>query len=118
MLRLITEGKLSPEEAVRAYHSILEAKKIKPRLPLEKDLDLTDQSMSYQGNSNRSTVLLRDKPLANQPNAAPAVDPARGEAPGQDGQLPRTAGGRPDFEKMNSSQRRAYDLARLSKKFG
>lgn len=118
MLRLITEGKLSPEEAVRAYHSVLEAKKIKPRLPLEKDLALTDQSMSYQGNSSRATVPLRDNPLATKPIAVPAVNPARGEAPSQDGQWPRTAGGRPDFEKMNSAQRRAYDLARLSKKFG
>jgi hypothetical protein len=118
MLRLITEGKLSPEEAVRAYHSVLEAKKIKPRLPLEKDLALTDQSMSYQGNSSRSAVPLRDNPLATKPTVAPATNPARGEASGQDGQWPRTAGGRPDFENMNSSQRRAYDLARLSKKFG
>ena len=118
MLRLITEGKLSPEEAVRAYHNVLEAKKIKPRLPLEKDLALTDQSMSYQGNSSRSAVPLRDNPLATKPTVAPATNPARGEASGQDGQWPRTAGGRPDFENMNSSQRRAYDLARLSKKFG
>src|SRR5436189_2266231 len=51
MLRLITDGKLSPEEAVRAYHGVLEAKKIKPKLPLEKDLELTDQSMSYDGSS-------------------------------------------------------------------
>lgn len=118
MLRLITEGKLSPEEAVRAYHSVLEAKKIKPRLPLEKDLALTDQSMSYQGSSSRSTVPIRDNPLGAKPTPAPAADPARGEAPNQAGQWPRTTGGRPDFEKMNSAQRRAYDLARLSKKFG
>src|SRR5258708_15358355 len=30
MLRLITDGKVSPEEAVRAYHGILEAQKLKP----------------------------------------------------------------------------------------
>ena len=49
MLRLITDGKLSPEEAVRAYHGVLQAKNIKPKLPLEKDLELTDQAMSYDG---------------------------------------------------------------------
>src|SRR3954465_9327931 len=48
MLRMITEGKISPEEAVRAYHGVLQAKGIKPRLPLEKDLELTDQTMSYE----------------------------------------------------------------------
>src|SRR5437867_3268950 len=51
MLRLITDGKLSSEEAVRAYHGVLEAKKIKPKLPLEKDLQLTEQSMSYDGSA-------------------------------------------------------------------
>ena len=49
MLRLITDGKLSPEEAVRAYHGVLQARNIKPKLPLEKDLELTDQAMSYDG---------------------------------------------------------------------
>src|SRR5829696_3251600 len=46
MLRLITDGKISPEEAVRAYHGVLQARKIEPRLPLEQDLQLTDQTMS------------------------------------------------------------------------
>src|SRR2546422_8844714 len=52
MLRLITDGRLSPEEAVRAYHGVLQAKKIQPKLPIEKDLELTDQSMSYGGSGN------------------------------------------------------------------
>src|SRR5947209_1456495 len=51
MLRLITDGKVTPEEGVRAYHAVLEAKKIKPRLPLEKDLEPTGQAMSYEGGS-------------------------------------------------------------------
>jgi hypothetical protein len=49
MLRLITDGKLKPEEAVRAYHGVLQAKNLKPKLPLDKDLELTDQAMSYDG---------------------------------------------------------------------
>src|SRR5215469_13068694 len=53
MLRFITEGKVTPEEAVRAYHGVLQAKNIKPRLPLEKDLELTDQAMSYEGSGGR-----------------------------------------------------------------
>src|SRR5713226_101489 len=57
MLRLITDGKLSPEEAVRAYHGVLQAKKIQPRLPLEKDLQLTDQSMAYGGSGNSRAMV-------------------------------------------------------------
>src|SRR6266404_5788399 len=70
MLRLITEGTLSPEEAVRAYHSVLEGKKIRPKLPLDKDLALTDQAMSYHGTSSRDTVLIHDNPLAKSPSPA------------------------------------------------
>src|SRR5712675_1190201 len=56
MLRLITDQKVSPEEAVRAYHGVLQAKGIKPKLSLEKDMELTDQTMSYEGGSRRATV--------------------------------------------------------------
>src|SRR5882724_926484 len=60
MLRLITEQKISPEEAVRAYHGVLQASGIKSKLSLEKDLELTDQSMSYEGsNTRRTTVEVR-----------------------------------------------------------
>src|SRR5690242_17131503 len=57
MLRLITDGKITPEEAVRAYHGVLQAKKITPKLMLENDLELTDQSMSYEGNPSRRTIV-------------------------------------------------------------
>src|SRR3954462_15552135 len=40
MLRLITDQRISPEEAVRAYHGVLQGRNIKPKLPLEKDLEL------------------------------------------------------------------------------
>src|SRR5881628_2592773 len=63
MLRLITDGKLSPEEAVRAYHGVLQGKGIKPRLPLEKDLELTDQSMSYDGSNTKRSVAIQNNPL-------------------------------------------------------
>src|SRR5882757_871321 len=57
MLRLITDGRLSPEEAVRAYHGVLQGKGIQPHRPLEKDMELTDQAMSYDGGATkRSTV--------------------------------------------------------------
>jgi hypothetical protein len=123
MLRRITEGQVSPEEAVRAYHGVLEAKKIKPKLPLEKDLQLTDQAMSYQGGAGRSTVEVRDSPL---PTAAPAKradeeasEPRSGSATvDEPGEWPRFATGQPDFEKMSPTQRRAYDRWRLLKKFG
>jgi hypothetical protein len=110
MLRLITEGKLAPEEAVRAYHAVLEARQIKPRLPLEKDLELTEAAMSYNGGNSRGSVAIRNNPLAEKPGAERSPQHSRPSWP----HLPN---GAPDFEKMNAAQRRAYDQERLTRRF-
>lgn len=113
MLRLIADRKISPEEAVCAYHGVLQAKGIKPKLSLEKDLELTDQSMSYQGNSTRRTMVeVRGNPLPNNSPTAPI------SANSISGDWPQLANGAPDFSKMNPVQRLAYDRVRLRKKFG
>jgi hypothetical protein len=113
MLRLITEQKISPDEAVRAYHGVLQAKGIKPKLPLEKDLDLTDQSMSYEGSgTRRTTTELRNNPLAANPRSTPVT------ANSISGDWPKLANGAPDFSKMDPLQRLTYDQVRLRKKFG
>src|SRR6478736_6755614 len=44
MLRAITDGEVSPEEAVRAYHGVLQGKGIKPQRALTDDLQLTGPS--------------------------------------------------------------------------
>jgi len=105
MLRLITTGKISPEEAVHAYHGVLQAKGIKPHRPLADDLEATDQAMSYDGSAaRRATAEIRNNPLA-QPKPAPAA------AASPD--WPKRADGSPDFDHMTSAQRFAYDRARL-----
>ena len=113
MLRLITEQKISPEEAVRAYHGVLQAKGIKPKLPLEKDLELTDPAMSYEGaGARRTTVEVRSNPLQTDlPSASVTANSISGD-------WPKLATGAPDFSRMNPIQRLAYDQARLSRKFG
>jgi hypothetical protein len=123
MLRLITDGKVSPEEAVRAYHGVLQGKGIKPRLTLEKDLELTDQAMSYDGAATRrTTVAVNGTRAASSTSStstpatpAPATT-TNGSAPATD--WPTLSNGAPDFGSMNGLQRRAYDLHRLSRKFG
>lgn len=95
MLRLITEARISPEEAVRAYHGVLEAKGIAPKRALQDDLQLTDQAMSYGGSANgRVLVNIQNNPLPSARNGAP------------------------DFDKMSREERTAYHLARLTKRFG
>lgn len=124
MLRLITERRLSPEEAVRAYHGILQAKKIQPKLPLEKDLELTDQSMSYDSTSSRerTKVTVAVKHSNGEPKASaplPAPTSSAKPAPASNGSgWPVLPSGAPDFARMNSVERRAYDNHRLTRKFG
>src|SRR5580658_2016934 len=66
MLRMITDGRISPEEAVRAYHGVLQGKGIRPKLPLEQDLELTDQTMAYDGGARaRSTVSVQSTPASD-----------------------------------------------------
>jgi hypothetical protein len=114
MLRMITDGRISPEEAVRAYHGVLQARKITPKLPLEKDLELTDQAMSYDGSgAARATVSIRNNPLHN---SAPKAAAAPSSAAGPD--WPALPNGRPDFDRMSTDQRRIYDQQRLTRKFG
>src|SRR5580658_8197972 len=106
MLRLITDGRISPEEAVRAYHGVLQGKKITPKLPLEQDLELTDQAMSYGGSATaRATVTV----------AASGASAASASAAST---WPVSPAGAPDFEKMTKEHRRAYDQDRLTRKFG
>jgi hypothetical protein len=113
MLRLITDGRVGPEEAVRAYHSVLQGKGIKPHRPLEQDLQLTDQAMSYDAASKqRSTVTVTANPLAHPAGQAPAAAPQT-QTVSSAGGWPKRADGSPDFGQMTSAQRLAYDQARL-----
>jgi hypothetical protein len=119
MLRLITESRITPEEAVRAYHAVLEAKQIAPRLPLEKDLELTDQSMSYDGSdARRATVAIRNNPVAASAPARRATE-RQASVVNKNGLMdwPRLANGGPNFDNMTPNQRVAYDKWRLQNKF-
>ena len=100
---------------MRAYHGVLQAKHIQPKLPLEKDLELTDQAMSYESGRRSGAVPIRNNPLAGAvAGQAPGVEPPSRA----DVQWPVLPNGTPDFENMNPQQRRAYDQHRLTHRFG
>lgn len=103
MLRLITDGRILPEEAVRAYHGVLQGKGIKPHRALPEDSVLTAQTMSYAGRATRRPLVASGGP---QPSVA---------GPGQ---WPKLANGSPDFAQMTTNQRLAYDQWRLGCRFG
>ena len=123
MLRLITDGKLSPEEAVRAYHGVLQGKGIPPQRSLEEDLKLTDQAMSYDGSAaRRANVEVRNNPLAPADGGRSRDGTERSlvtsTSTATNGDWPRLADGKPDFERMTAQHRAAYHAARLNRALG
>ena len=121
MLRLITDGKINPEEAVRAYHGVLQGKGIKPHRTLDEDLKLSDQAMSYDGSAARRATSAPVAPQADRgvrasQSATPTGRPESDGASASD--WPRHGDGSPDFSAMSSRQRLAYDAERLRRKFG
>ncbi|MCL2330152.1 MAG: hypothetical protein FWC56_02495 [Phycisphaerae bacterium] len=83
MLRRIVDGQISAEEAVRAYHGILQALGIKPYRSLEDDMQLTTGVMSYGSSSQTrvpavptaSQTVASSVPVAS--SAKPTASPAK-----------------------------------------
>ena len=101
-LRMITDGEISPEEAVRAYHGTLEKLSIRPVRTLEEDLTLQTSVMSYAGNGTTISLPLQAK-------KTPMVSPTAAVS---------TTAAVPDFAAMTSAERAAYHRARLNGTFG
>ena len=135
-LRLIAGDHIKPEEAVHAYHGVLQKKGIRPHRPIDQDLELTEQAMRYAADGNAVTSFPKN-PLANRGsnpkpenrNPKPTdsshrkqqfpVVPVR-KSLKTDSRIkwPLKPGGFPDFDAMTSDQRLAYHTARLKRKLG
>ena len=117
MLRLITEGVIGPAEAVHAYHGVLQAKGIKAHRSLDRDMQLTEQAMSYdETQKSKSTVAVKSSIETGSRDSADASPKSKGtSALGSNKTFdwPVKADGKPDFAAMDSAERRAYDRVRL-----
>jgi hypothetical protein len=115
MLRRIVDGQVTPEEAVRVYHGVLQGLGIPPRRSLEEDSRLTTGVMSY-GHSAQAAVPAAMPVAAVKPSSSPRATP-RAEAPAAT-PVPAASplvNGSPDFSKMTSEQRLAYYRSRLAR---
>jgi hypothetical protein len=99
-LRLIADDVLTPEEAVRAYHGVLEKLHITPQRSLEDDLQLRTSVMSYGGSAQVSVPVVIK---ADGGRRKEAKSPER-----------RT----PNFTQMSPQERLAYHRDRLNRAFG
>src|SRR5207248_11755545 len=64
-LRLIADDEISAEEAVRAYHGVLQKLGVRPHRSLEDDMQLQTNVMNYGGSGTTISV-----PEAPSPRAA------------------------------------------------
>jgi hypothetical protein len=123
-LRWIADGEIEPEEAVKAYHGLLQGLKIKPHRPLPEDMQITTGITSYAG-SGKTISVPSSGSTGFQP--VPDVASATGGPSAVQGQVtnlsyqedyPKRQDGAPDFAKMTPAQRLAYHQARLGKMLG
>ena len=118
MLRLITDGRLDPLEAVHAYHGVLQEKKIPANRSLEEDTQLTDQVMSYDGGAPRRGRPIASAPIPQGRGTAPPKESSHATSETRGQSWPVTEEGKPDFSRMTAEHRRDYDRQRLKRTFG
>lgn len=109
-LRLIADGVIEPEEAVRAYHAVLQKLGVPPNRPLEQDLTLQTNVMSYGGSG--TTISL--------PAAAPVAPPEVAKAPVTSAKptVSSDPSKGPDFARMTPEERLTYHRERLRRTLG
>jgi hypothetical protein len=138
-LRLIIEHQITPEEAVRAYHGVLQQLKIRPHRSLEDDLVLQTNVMSYgesQGRSSKDKVQNNHEPPGvsrqtnrdaahacdcggTDPNSCHCHDTQSGATGATDSVVgPSSDSASPDFSKMTQAEKLAYNKARRDRIFG
>lgn len=102
-LRMITDGVISPEEAVKAYHGVLQKMNIRPHRPLEEDLTLQTQVMSYGGKAQAMV----STPLSSSSSAKPTHQPSTSSASSE-----------PDWDRMTPEQKIEYNQRERDRIFG
>jgi len=118
-LRLIADDVIEPEEAVRAYHSVLKKLGTTPHRPLEQDLKLQTNVMSYGGSGTTISIPAPAAAVVAAPAAAPVASAATA-VPAESSPRKTTAeaSDRPDFARMTPEERLQYHRERLRKSFG
>ena len=123
-LRLIVEGVISPEDAVKAYHAVLGKLSIKPHRPLSDDLELQSGVMSYGGSTvNVPKAIPSD---AKKPEDKSHACGCNGPKPSECAcdskhghhEKPPASKTQPDFKQMTIAEKLAWNKARRDRLFG
>lgn len=111
LLRLIADGEIRAEEAVRAYHGILQKLGIKPHRSLEDDMQLQTNVMNYGGSGVTVSV-----PQSIDKHAGCACKPSKNGKKKSSGHC--ACNGTPDFQTMTPAQKIAYHKSHWDRVLG
>jgi len=130
-LRLIVDGAISPEDAVKAYHAVLEKLGIRPQRSLADDLTLQTGVMSYGGSSTVSVPAAISGGAISAQQASSGDDahshshaacgcggPSQAECRCQTAEKKSLTVAKPDFARMTQAEKLAYNKARRDQIFG
>jgi len=117
-LRLIADGEITAEEAVRAYHGVLQQLGIRPQRELEEDMRLQTNVMSYGGNGVTVSAPGKPAPAAEKHEgcACRCGGAAKEQPPAPE--VATDGEDEPDFSKMTAAQKVAYHKARWDRILG
>jgi DhnA family fructose-bisphosphate aldolase class Ia len=122
LLRLIADGEVGPEEAVRAYHGVLQALGVNPHRSLADDMVLQTGVMSYGGNGKVISVAPAPSPTRGEGEPAKAACKCGGPCCDAKPAAPaRAASARDaavDFTRMTPAERIAHHKARWDRILG
>jgi len=124
-LRWIADGELTAEEAVKAYHGVLQQLGVKPQRSLDEDMKLQTNVMSYGGSgtvisvppATNGSVAVRGKVQAAPKKDCGCACNGVGTCDTKTAAEP-IANGQPDFTKMTPAQKMAYHKARWDRILG
>jgi hypothetical protein len=123
-LRLIADDQISAEEAVRAYHAVLEQLVIKPHRSLDDDLQLQTGIMSYGGRAVTISVPPKKCPEHRGTRREKSASCACGCSGNCNMKATESRpeafhkNGQPDFEHMTPAEKLAYHKARWDRILG
>jgi len=123
-LRHIADGGLGAEEAVRAYHAVLEKIGVRPQRSLEEDMQLQTNVMSYSGTGKvispapAKACACQEKSGGGHVAHAHAGCACTAKESAVQAQAENGSNGEPDFKRMTPAQKIAYHKARWDRILG
>lgn len=116
-LRLIADGEIMAEEAVRAYHGVLQKLGIKPQRSLDADMQLQTNVMSYGGSGTIISLPPTMKPVATIDSGKPTCACTCAGKCTEKTTVP-TNSAAVDFTKMTPAEKMAWHKAKWDRVFG